>query len=227
MEVYQVPVSDVRSFIEANHYSGSINGCKVSLAFALYEAGELVGAALFGALSTTAWKRYGKSEAEVVELRRLVCLDRMPRNTESWFIAQCLRKLKKATSYRVCVSYADPHHGHVGIIYQAANWSYEGTTPADTAFRTPDGRTYHSRALRTKYKGEYKPFVKRLRDLQENGLLEEIHLPGKHIYTYLLRGRQPPTQNPYPKSSSTRPPEIKAETTVQQPLDLFKPKDAQ
>lgn len=197
--VMPVAVAVVRNFIEEHHYSKSINGCKVSMAFALYEAGEMVGAVLFGPLSTTAWKRYGEKEGDVVELRRLVCLDRCPRNTESWLIAKCLRVLKRETGYKVCVSYADPHHGHCGTIYQAANWNYEGQTAPDVLLQTPEGRLYHSRALRTKYNGDFKPFVKRLRKLQEDGLLTEVAVPGKHIYTYALRGKQRPTQLPYPK----------------------------
>jgi len=81
--VMPVAVAVVRPFIEEHHYSKSINGCKVSMAFALYEAGEMVGAVLFGPLSTTAWKRYGEREADVVELRRLVCLDRCPHNAQA------------------------------------------------------------------------------------------------------------------------------------------------
>ena len=49
--VMPVAVAVVRPFIEEHHYSKSINGCKVSMAFALYEAGEIVGAVLFGPLS--------------------------------------------------------------------------------------------------------------------------------------------------------------------------------
>lgn len=201
--VVPVGLAVVRSFIEEHHYSKSINGCKVSVAFALYEGVELVGAVLFGSLSTTAWKRYGENEADVVELRRLVCLDRCPRNTESWLIAKCLQFLKRNTSYKVCVSYADPHHGHNGVIYQASNWNYEGQTAPDVLFQTPEGRLYHSRALRTKYKGDFKPFVKRLRELQKNGLLTEVAVPGKHIYTYALKGKQLSTRLPYPKRFTT------------------------
>ena len=202
--VMPVAVAVVRSFIEEHHYSKSINGCKVSMAFALYEAEEMVGAVLFGPLSTTAWKRYGEKEGDVVELRRLVCLDRCPRNTESWLIAKCLRVLKRQTRYKVCVSYADPHHGHCGTIYQAANWNYEGQTAPDILLQTPEGRLYHSRALRTKYNGDFKPFVKRLRKLQEDGLLTKVVVPGKHIYTYSLRGKQQPTRLPYPKGHNAQ-----------------------
>ena len=193
------PVRDLRPFIEANHYSKSINGCKVAYAFSLRLDGVLVGAALFGPLSTTAWKKYGESERDVVELRRLVCLDECPRNTESSFIAKCLKYIKRNSSYKICVSYADPYHGHVGIIYQAANWSYLGQTAADVMLRTPEGRLYHSRALRTKYKGEYKPFVRKLREMKDNGLLSEIAVPGKHVYTYNLNGVHVPNGANPPK----------------------------
>ena len=48
-----------------------------------------------------------------------------------------------------------------------------------------------------------KPFVKRLRKLQEDGLLTEIAVPGKHIYTYALQGKQQPTRLPYPKGHNS------------------------
>jgi len=41
--------------------------------------------------------------------------------------------------------------------------------------------------------------VKRLRKLQEDGLLTEVAVPGKHIYTYALQGKQQPTRLPYLK----------------------------
>ena len=199
MTVMVVPVSTVRSFIEEYHYSKNINGCKVSICFALYHFDDLVGAMLFGAISTGAWKKYGELESDVVELRRLVCLDECPKNTESWFIAKALKVLKKVCGYKICVSYADPYHDHIGVIYQASNWNYQGTTQPDIMLEAPDGKIYHSRALNVKYKGDYKPFAKRLRALYDEGKLKKIKVPGKYIYTYSLVGTQPPTQIPYPK----------------------------
>jgi len=199
MRVDPVPVSDVRMFIEDNHYSRSINGCKITQCYALYDDNVLVGAALFGELSTTAWKRYGEHEKDVIELRRLVTLDSCPKNTESWFISKMLKHLKNRFDYSVCISYADPYYGHVGFIYQASNWSFLGRTNKDTLLITPDGRSYHSRALRTKYKGEYKPFVKRLRALHDAGELTEVTTPGKYIYSYNLKKKQKVTGLPYPK----------------------------
>ena len=57
----------------------------------------------------------------------------------------------------------------------------------DRGFRDIEtGKTYHSRALRTKYKGDYKPFVKVLRDKLSKGILVPFELPRKYCYTYSL-----------------------------------------
>lgn len=195
-----VSLVEVRNFIEQNHYSKSVNGCKVSYCFAIYSDGNLVGAALFGQLSTTAWKKYSQCEGDVVELRRLVCHASCPKNTESWFISKCLKFLRKNSPYKICISYADPRYGHVGYVYQASNWNYLGQTAKDTILVTPDGREYHSRALRTKYKGELKPFAKKLNEMQINGELLTVTVPGKHIYTYTIKGKHEcTTSDIYPK----------------------------
>lgn len=195
-------LASIRSFVEQNHYSRSVNGVKVSYCFAIYTDDVLVGAALFGQLSTTAWKKYGTCEADVLELRRLVCDQRCPRNTESWFIARCLRWLRKNTLVKTVVSYADPYHGHVGFVYQASNWAYVGQTPSDVLLIDETGKTYHSRAMRTKNNGVLKPFAEKLRLKHDAGLLEKRKVPGKHTYLYALRGKCEKTRYPYPKPNS-------------------------
>ena len=181
-------VSDVRRFIESHHYSKSINGVKITQCFRVDCEERLVGAALFGQLSTTAWKKFGKKESHVLELRRLVLLDRCGKNSESRVIGYCIRWIKKnLPNVKIIISYADPMYGHSGVIYKAANFEHIGMTPNDKGFIDIDTRKmYHSRALRTKYKGEYKPFVKRLREKLRRGELEEVILKGKHCYIYKL-----------------------------------------
>ncbi len=179
-------VSEVRDFIERHHYSRSINGVKITQCFRVDFEGEIQGAVLFGQMSTTAWKKFSSKESGVLELRRLVLLDDCPKNSESRVVGHCLRWVKrKLPSVEVIVSYADPMHGHTGVIYKASNFKLLGTTPKDKGYMDKDtGRMYHSRALRTKYRGEYKPFVKRLREKLEKGDLEPIELKGKFCYIY-------------------------------------------
>jgi hypothetical protein len=184
-------VSEIKEFIETKHYSHSINGVKVSICFKAEYDNELVGAMLFGQMSTTAWKRFGTTEDSVLELRRLIMLDKCPKNSESRFIGYCLRYINRnSPNIHVIVSYADPNHGHCGTIYKASNFNYLGVSSTDVGYKdTESGKIYHSRALRTKYKGDYKPFVKILREKKRLGLLQEIKLLGKHCYTYTLQSK--------------------------------------
>jgi len=186
LEITACGIADVRDFIEANHYSHNVNGVKISQCFRVDFAGLLCGAVLFGAMSTTAWKKFGSDEKEVLELRRLVLVDKAGKNSESRVIGSCLRWIKKNMRHvKIIVSYADPNHGHTGIIYRASNFKYLGVSASDVGYEdTETGKKYHSRALRTKYKGDYKPFVKVLRHKLKEGLLKPVKLMGKHTFIF-------------------------------------------
>ena len=180
--------SEIRSFIETHHYSKSINGVKSTFCFKILFKERLVGAILFGQLSTTAWKKFSSVEEEVLELRRLVLVDAAKKNSESRVISKAIKQIKKASStVKFIVSYADPNYGHTGVIYRASNFKFVGMSGKDKGFvDTETGKLYHSRALRTKYKGEYKPFVLRLREKLDKGLLKPIDLKPKYCYVYAL-----------------------------------------
>ena len=196
--VRAVERSEVRDFIERHHYSHNINGLMSSYCFAMYgQAGTMVGAMIYGKLGmANAWKKYGSSIDEVMELRRLVLVDDTPKNSESYFIGRTLRWLKANTEVKTIVSYADPNYGHSGIIYRATNFEHVGMTAPGKVIIW-DGKKYHDKAIRTKYKGELKPFAKRLRQALEDGEAHyETQLP-KHIYVKNLR----PGKGPKPKGN--------------------------
>lgn len=154
--------SFVKDFIEKWHYSGSINGVMASYCFGLFQHEELKGAMLYGKLGmANTWKKYGQKESDVIELRRLCLVDDTPKNAESFFIGKTLRWLKQNTDIKTIVSYADQNHGHQGIIYQATNFTRVGLTAKGKVIDW-NGKIYHDKAIRTKYKGELKPFAKRL-----------------------------------------------------------------
>ena len=177
---------EIRGFIEEHHYSKNINGVKIKHCFKVTYNNELVGAVLFGGMSTTAWKKFSDNEYSVLELRRLILLDEAGKNSESRVIGYCLRWIKKNDkAIDIVVSYADPYYGHNGTIYKASNFEFIGMSGKDNGYvDIESGKTYHSRALRTKYKGEYKPFVKKLRKKLDDGLLRPIKLPQKYCYVY-------------------------------------------
>jgi len=193
---------DVKKMVEQHHYSKSVRGLKVSFCFGLFDNDEMIGALIFGQLSTTAWRKYGDREKDVLELRRMVCVPEAPKNCCSFLISKAIKYIRRNSDAKILVSYADPFYDHCGIAYQAANWDYVGCTAPDMLLRDPDGKMYHSRAARTKYKGVLKPFAKRLQNLDSVGLIERVEVPGKHIYTFSLTGRHVcRTHNRYPKSA--------------------------
>lgn len=184
--VHLVTRSEVKGFIEKWHYSQSINGLKSNFCFKLVTpTGETIGAAIFGSMAMhNQWKRFGNSEDEVIELRRLCCVDDTPKNVESFFIAYMVRWLRKNTSYKVVVSYADADFGHAGTIYKASNF-----VQVDFRKGAPvilwNNKRYHDKTIRTKYKGVLKPFAQRLKSALENG--EAFYVPTKGKYTYVYK----------------------------------------
>ena len=178
--------SEVRDFIEEWHYSKSINGLMSDYCFKLMDGNRMIGAMIYGRFAmANVWKKYSNSPEEVIELRRLCCIDDTPKNTESYFIGSTLRWLKKNTTIKTVISYADPEYGHEGIIYQATNFKDIGKTSAGKVIMY-NGKKYHDKAIRTKYKGELKPFAVRLRDALESGDAFYKRTEGKFIYEYKL-----------------------------------------
>ena len=181
-EVDLVQRADVRDFIEENHYSQSINGVISDYCFAMSYEGRLIGAMIYGKLAmANQWKKYVRSPSEILELRRLVLVDDTPKNAESWFIGRTLRWLKKNTDVKAVVSYADPNYGHEGTIYKASNFDFVGQTSAGKVIMWND-KKYHDKTIRTKYKGELKPFAQRVKAAIDCGEARYVHQVPKNVY---------------------------------------------
>lgn len=178
---------DIVGFVEHWHYSKSINGIISDFCFKLTDNGQVIGAAIYGKLAmANQWKRFGSSESDVIELRRLCCVDKTPKNTESFFIAQTLKWLKKHTQIKTVVSYADMQHNHVGTIYKASNFECLGSQPGAKVI-VWNGKKYHDKSIRTKYKGELKPFSIELKKALDAGIAVYQATAGKVAYKYQLQ----------------------------------------
>lgn len=146
----------------------------------------MIGAMIYGKLGmANVWRKYADNESDVLELRRLCCIDDTPKNTESYFIGKTLRWLRNNTAVKRIVSYADPHHNHTGVIYRASNFTYLGRTAPGVVIVCGE-RTYHDKAIRTKYNGQLKPFAARLKSALADGRAYYKKTGGKHIYIYDL-----------------------------------------
>ena len=124
-EVKPITYQEAMAIVVERHYLH--RKCPVSSAFGLIDrsSGEIVGVVTYGVSpSSTLLKGIcGPEEAKnVYELNRLWVDDRVPKNGESYLIANTMRLLDR----EIIVSFADSSQKHVGIIYQAANFIYTG-----------------------------------------------------------------------------------------------------
>lgn len=181
-------IKDIRCFIEQWHYSGDVNGVKTKYCFKLEYEHTLIGAAVFADLGmANVWKKYAQNRTDLVELRRLCCIDDTPKNTESYFIGHCLRWLKKNTTVKKVISYADMDFGHKGVIYQATNFSYLGMTKKGKVIIF-NGKRYHDKTIRTYHNGKLKPYAVKIAEALKTGEAYYQETKGKHIYLYKLAG---------------------------------------
>ena len=180
----------VVSFIEKHHYSHNVNGIQSYYHFGLFGEGnfglpKMIGAMLYAmpSMPATAAKYNPINPSKCMELRRLVCIDDTPTNTESYFIGQTFKWLKQNTDIEVIVSFADQHYGHSGVIYKATNFEYLGET-APARVLMVDGKEYHSRSL-NQHRRPYGRELKRRYDSGDENIFFISRKP-KHIYVYYL-----------------------------------------
>jgi len=188
--VKKVDRSDIRAFIEKHHYSKSINGCIADYCYALYNGDEMIGAMFFGRMAmANQWKRFSDKENEVIELRRLCCIDDTPKNTESFFIGKSLKLLRKEWGGKIVVSYADKEYGHEGTIYKASNFKMVGEIKGAKVILYK-GKKYHDKTIRTTYKGKLKPFALEIKNALLSGEAIYKKTQGKYTYVYFLKGNR-------------------------------------
>jgi len=139
-EIRQIPFSETKYWILNVHYAKRLPS--ISYAYGLYRHDEMVGMVSYGTpASPSLCKGICGEEhrSDVIELNRLVLRDNLP-NEASFLVS---RSLKMLPTPKVVVSYADTAQDHAGIVYQATNWLFTGTTKPRTDMAGKDGK--HSR----------------------------------------------------------------------------------
>lgn len=111
--------------------------------------GNRVGLCLFGLPSRLQTR---KSFPGFIELTRLWVDDSVPKNGESFLISYGLRWLKKNTNYSGVLSYADPNVGHIGTIYKACNFKFDGQSGKSYHYKNKEGKRVHIRSVWGRYK---------------------------------------------------------------------------
>jgi hypothetical protein len=156
-EIKTCKFKDIRHIFEEFHYKKGAMGGGISVCFAMFIDGELVGGSVMGK------PRHEKKYKKCIDIRRMACLDSSPFNSESWFLSQIIKWCASNTDYNFVLSYSDKTVGHIGTIYKASNFKNIGeTTP--TKYVEWGDKTYHPRSLTID-----RPYSYKLREAVKNG----------------------------------------------------------
>lgn len=115
-------------------------GGGISTCFAMYLDDNMVGGSVLGL------PRHQKKYPNAIDIRRMACLDRSPKNSESYFLGQIKKWVRDNTDFENILSYSDRTQGHEGTIYKASGFKNVGMTAA-SKFVEWNGKIYHPRSL--------------------------------------------------------------------------------
>lgn len=147
-------------------------------------AGEWCGTIVYsGGANQHQGKKYGLKQGEVCELVRMALNGKQESTSKA--LSLSLKLLKKYNPLlKLVVSYADCDQDHVGTIYQATNWIYEGLTELNGG--TPKfkvlGRVTHGRTIGHRGWPQSLPWIKE--NIDPNA--EIVYTKGKRRYVYPL-----------------------------------------
>lgn len=182
------------------HYSRKMPISKL-VRHGVWENDKFIGAVIYGrGANRNMGAPFGLSQTECCELVRVALTTHEA--PVSQIVAESVRLLKNSNpGLRLVVSYADPEQNHVGGIYQAMNWIYNGQSSTDVQY-LHEGKWYHSRMLHPSGFGTQTPLSRLSKEQQRQ--LEKRTIAGKHRYLYPLdkatRRRLLVLSLPYPRA---------------------------
>ncbi|MFC2027127.1 DNA methyltransferase [Chloroflexota bacterium] len=198
IQISPIPFKVAGTILKKHHYLHSLPGGTM-LSFGVFLGQNLLGALTLGAGPAQAYQLVDQARPDdCLTLSRLWLSDQLPRNSESRVIGFVLRNLKKHTSLKFLISYADPSQGHMGTIYQATGWVYTGLSSAMPLYDMGDGKVRHCRSLSHAY-GTHS-----VKHFADHGVtVNKIPQMAKHRYIYFLdpswRSKLTTPILPYPK----------------------------
>jgi len=187
-EVRTVDKAIAKRLIIKHHYSHKWSSCRYALGLILDN--KIHGIATYGypvgrQVVTSITTKPLEPDA-VLELTRLWITDKDGKNTESWFLGKTFQWLRDNSRTKILISYSDPMYHHVGTIYQATNWWYQGnnTMLIKSYIHVVKGERLHPRTCVAKY-GTVK--TEELLKIDPN--YKRIKMEKKHRYLYVLHNR--------------------------------------
>lgn len=137
LTVKKIESKEAHPFILNIHYAKRLPS--ISYAYGLFEDDELIGIVTYGSPASAPLCRGlmgDEFKHKVIELNRL-CLKYNRKNEASYLVSNSIKLLPKD---KAIVSYADTAQSHQGIVYQACNFLFTGTTKPRTDMAAKDGK---------------------------------------------------------------------------------------
>jgi hypothetical protein len=170
--VEEVDEASAKAFVVRHHYSGSYPATRAR--YGLWRTrgpvwkADLVGVVAYSVPQSEhvipKWLEVGPRAG--VELGRLVLLDEVAANGETWFVSRALRLVRRQLAgLQGVVMFSDPIRvglgdgssrtpGHIGGVYQALSAEYRQRTNRATRWYGPDGHVISNRTLGKLRRGE-------------------------------------------------------------------------
>ncbi len=186
VSINPIKCTDAKPIIINKHYSHTWTACRYS--YGVYYDKILIGCIVYGSpvgrlTIKSICKKYPLTTKNTMELTRLWIADGYGSNIESFSIGQSFKYLKKE-GIEVIISYADPYQNHLGIIYQATNFLYQGDSVSKGKKNRYfyNGKWIHAKTIYGIF-GTTDPSK-----LDESIKIEEVSF--KHRYIYILNKKK-------------------------------------
>lgn len=183
------------------HYSKSLPSAKTAR-LGVWENGKFTGAVIFAwGANNRAAGEYRLKMTQYAELSR-VALDKHE-TPVSKIISISVKMLKRAMpGIRLLVSFADPEHGHIGSVCQAAGWIYVGESIGASSVML-NSRPTHRRTISSKYGTSSIEWLRKHVDASARA----VWTKPKHKYLMPLDDEMKekilPMKKPYPKRAAS------------------------
>jgi hypothetical protein len=146
VKIITISKSVADAFVTQKHYSRRASIFWAG--FGLEEDGQITGVVVYGQPSPPIQKHaFVDRDFRLYELARVVVQSKT-KNASSFLVANSLKLLEPKPC--AVISYADMEQNHCGIIYQATNWIYTGSTKSHDKAYIVDGKRTHPMTLRDK-----------------------------------------------------------------------------
>lgn len=144
----EITTNDARIFLGAYHYLPAIS--KSGWHIGAFHKNKLIATITFSAIvRKESATRLNLKSNQIKELSRF-CIHPTyhKKNFASWLLSRSTKLFKKKfPQAKFLISFADETFGHIGTIYKAANWQYDGEVAPSYCYISTDGYLAHKKTI--------------------------------------------------------------------------------